>query len=214
MNIKFYNLSGNTATYQETSGYLPGVVMGAALSGMASIGRPSETEAIETALRVEKTATDWQVWRAAFSYSNTAVDEWSLVNLLRESGTLTYGDTVSVTAVPEAGLFHDMIDLIDYDAAYPIIQTGTSFELNISHHAKTVIFTSSSAISVSIDTSYAKRSWWARVIQGGTGQITLAASADRNYNNAGSNVAHAIANTRYKATDIYQLSYPNYLVTV
>lgn len=214
MNIKFYNLSGNTGTYQETSSYIPGVVMGAALTGMESIGRPSETEAIETALRIEKDANNWQLWRAAFSYSNTTDDEWYLVSVLREVGTLTYGDTVSVTAVPDASLLHSMIDMIDYDADYPIVVTGTSLELNIAHHAKTVIFTSSSAITLTINTGDSKRQWWTRVIQGGTGQITLAASAYRNYNNAGTNVAHTIANTRYKATAIYSLSYPNYLVTV
>lgn len=215
MNIQFYTLSGNAGVYQEsTTTYIPCVVMGAALSGMASIGRPSETTAIETVLRVQKDANNWQLWRAAFNYSNTSADEWGVVAVLREVGTLSYSDAVSVTAVPDAGMLHDIINLIDYDASYPIIETGTSLELTIAHHGKTIVFTSSSAITVTFDLSYAKRSWWARVVQGGTGQITLAASAYRNYNNAGTSVAKAITNTRYKATDIYQLDYPNFLVTV
>lgn len=213
--LRFFNLTGNTGTYQETTAYIPGVVLGAALPGMQSIGRPDvpTSKNITTGLRVEKDADNYQLWMAVFNDDNTEDLEWFAPETPSLSvGTLTYGDTVSVTAVPLAEMLSQMVDLIETDAAYlTVVTSDSTFTLTAAHHNKTVMF--NAACTVTIDNSGGLRTFCCHVVQGGTGQITLAASAGHQYNEAGYNTAHVIANSRYKQTSIYSGLAHGYLVT-
>lgn len=207
--LKFFNVSGNHATYQETSAFIPGVVLGGALPGMSSIGRPSEGD-VYTGFRVEKDADNYQIWLASFHSENVSVNEWFAHTPILTVGTLSYGDAVSVTAVPIAEMFSEMIDQMDDDASYPIIVTAGTYSLTKSHLNKLVVF--QNACSVTIDTSYSTRPWCAHVVQGGTGQITLSADLYNGYNGGSTNTAYVITNSRYKRYTIMKTSVSEYMV--
>lgn len=212
MDVVFFNNAGNSAVYQEGSAFVPAVVLGAALAGMQAIGRPSETTALETGLRIAKDPDNWQLWRAEFCYSNTTVDEWyKSGEALQEAGTLTYGDTVSVTAVPIAEHLTAIIEQLDYDAPSWVYVSTSTFTLNKSHHGKTLIF--AGACTVTFDMAYMLRPFVCSLVQAGTGQITLPSAK---YNGATTNATYVVPNAQYHRTDLY-LNVPSWgyhLVTV
>lgn len=193
--LRFHNLCGNSGVYEESpSVFVPRVRLGAALPGLDGIPRPAG-EVAETGLRIEKDASNWQLWLAQFEYWEESDLCWWSAAPIRTSGTLSYGDAVQVTAVPVAEMLHVLIDQIDYDAPSPMVISTATATIGRNHHGKTVIF--ESACVVSFDQANLLRPFQCDLIQWGSGQITLEANSYRSYNNAAANTSHTIPDSRY-----------------
>lgn len=210
--IVFLNRCGSVGIYKETSAYIPGVVLTAALEGYAAIPRLSRQA--YSGLLAKKDDENWQLWLAQFNTYNEEEDEWFAYPdpPLASAGSLSYGDAVSVVAVPVAEMLDQIVAQIAYDRCEPVIVSGSEFTLTKQHHNKLVLFRV--ACSVSVDLSGAQLGWCSHLVQGGSGQITLTASPYHRYQALSYNVAYAIPAAQYKRVSIMDAGSSTLLVTL
>lgn len=211
---EFFNNAGNAATYRESpTVFLPSVLLGAALDGMASL--PNRDVATSTGLLVRKDADNFQLWNAGFEYDQQGYTELYLSGSpLQSFGTLSYGDAVEVIAVPIAEMLAALQASLDADAAYPVVESGETVTLTVADHfGKVVLLTATNPITLTFDTAYAPRAYHVHLVQCG-GQITLAAASNRNFNGQGANLAYTIPDVAYQKIGIFKgAAWNDYIVT-
>ena len=159
-------------------------------------------------IRIEKSATDYKVWKAKWDATYTTNGDAPALILDTEEdsvGTIADTDSVLVTAVPTKLTFDDVLFRPQF-----VVVSGTTHTLLEADCGKVHRFTSADAVTVTIDAALSV-GWHCVLIQEGAGLVSLDPQSTDEINGATANVAMA---GQYKSAYLYQHTEGDWITVV